>query len=71
MKKPIIAALVAIVAIVFFLVLSGGLYTVHETEQVIVTQFGDAVGEPVTEPGLKFKIPLIQKANFFDKRILV
>jgi membrane protease subunit HflC len=47
-----------------------GFYVVDETEQVIITQFGDPVGEEIGEPGLKMKIPFIQKANFFDKRYL-
>jgi len=43
---------------------------VDETEQVIITQFGRIVGEPQTTPGLKFKIPFIQKANRFNKNLL-
>jgi membrane protease subunit HflC len=43
---------------------------VRETEQVIITQFGKPVGSPVVRPGIHFKIPLIQKANFFDRRFL-
>jgi len=46
------------------------LYIVDETEQVIVTQFGEPVGETIEEPGLYFKIPLIQKANRFSDQIL-
>ena len=45
-------------------------YTVNEVEQVIVTQFGEPVGDPITTPGLHFKVPFIQTANFFDKRFL-
>ena len=45
-------------------------YTVSETEQVIITQFGDPVGEPVVTPGLHFKVPFIQRTNVFDKRFL-
>jgi membrane protease subunit HflC len=37
---------------------------------VIITQFGDPVGDPMTEPGLHFKVPFIQRANYFDKRFL-
>ncbi len=55
---------------VALLVAMDGFYIVDETEQVIITQFGDPVGEAVTTPGMKFKVPLIQKANFFDKRYL-
>lgn len=52
------------------LVALDGMYTVDETEQVIITQFGAPVGEAVVTPGLKFKIPFIQKVNSFDKRFL-
>jgi membrane protease subunit HflC len=45
-------------------------YIIDETEQVVITQFGRIVGEPKKDPGLKFKIPLIQKANFFAKNLL-
>ncbi len=46
------------------------IYTVSEVEQVIVTQFGKPVGEPVTSAGLKLKVPFIQDVNPIDKRIL-
>lgn len=52
------------------LVLSQGLFIVKETEQVVITQFGKPVGEPIMEPGLKFKVPFVQTANFFEKRFL-
>lgn len=45
-------------------------YSVDETEQVIVTQFGRIIGEPKVDPGLKFKIPFIQQANYFAKNLL-
>jgi modulator of FtsH protease HflC len=51
------------------IVLSAG-FVVREDQQVIVTQFGQSIGEPIREPGLRFKIPLIQRAHFFDKRFL-
>ena len=62
--------LIAIVAVAALLVVSGVLYTVDETEQVIITQFGKPVGDPKTEAGLKFKTPFIQQVNPIDKRIL-
>ena len=71
MKKSYIAAVVVIVvALVVFLVLSGALYTIDQTEQVIITQFGQPVGDPITEPGLHFKIPFVQNVNSLDKRFL-
>ena len=45
-------------------------YTVSEIEQVIITQFGQPVGEPVVEPGLHFKVPFIQEIHIFEKRFL-
>ena len=45
-------------------------YVVNEWDQVIITQFGEPVGDPVSTPGLKFKVPFIQKLHRFDKRFL-
>ena len=60
-----------IVAVVALLILLNQLlYTVSETEQVILTQFGEPVGEPVVTPGLHVKMPFIQRPNYFEKRFL-
>lgn len=59
----IIAAFVAVLLLNSF-------YTVGEAQQVILTQFGKPVGEPVTEAGLKLKMPFIQTVNRIDKRVL-
>ncbi len=58
------------VAFVALLVLSGTFYIVTETEQVVITRFGKPIGDPITEPGLKVKMPFIQKVNYFPKRFL-
>jgi modulator of FtsH protease HflC len=52
------------------LLLWNSAYIVDETQQVIVTQFGKPVGEAVAQPGLHFKVPLIQVLHYFDKRYL-
>lgn len=52
------------------MVLYSSTYIVDETQQVIITQFGDPVGDAITEPGMHFKMPFIQQANFFDRRFL-
>ncbi|MEZ4566843.1 MAG: protease modulator HflC [Desulfobacterales bacterium] len=44
-------------------------FVVDETEQVVVTQFNKVVGDPITEPGLKFRIPFIQRPNYFLRNI--
>jgi len=59
-----------IVVVLLLLLFGGAFFIVNESEQVVITQFGEPVGEPITEPGLNFKIPLIQKANYFDRRFL-
>src|SRR5260370_13977195 len=71
MKKSYFAG-IAIIAIAFFLVLvfSGAFYTIDQTEQVIITPFGQPVGDPITEPGLHFKLPFVHAVNTLDKRFL-
>lgn len=66
----ITSIILAVVVAAALLVVSGALYSVDETRQVIITQFGKPVGDPKTEAGLKFKIPFIQQVNPIDKRIL-
>ena len=59
-----------VVLIIGVYVTMSSIYTVSEVEQVIITQFGKPVGEPVTEAGLKVKVPFIQEVNPIDKRVL-
>lgn len=44
-------------------------FTVHQTEQALVLQFGDP-RRVVREPGLNWKIPFLQNVIYYDKRIL-
>ncbi|MEK7953461.1 protease modulator HflC [Luteolibacter soli] len=75
MKRPIL--ILGIAGVVFtYLLLSGSMYTVSETEQIFVTEFGKPVGAPINadpaknEAGLHFKKPFIQDVNRIEKRIL-
>ncbi len=61
--------IVAIVAVLAIFVAAGSMFTVAQTEQALVLQFGNPVAG-VTEPGLHFKIPFIENVVLFDKRIL-
>jgi len=61
---------IAAIVIIFFLVIGRPLYTIDETEQVIITQFGRPIGGAITEPGLHIKLPFIQKTSFFAKNLL-
>jgi len=67
-QKKLIGILIVLGVSIY--VLNGSVYTVNEVEQMIITQFGKPVGEPVTTAGLKVKIPFIQEVNPIDKRIL-
>ncbi len=58
------------VGALFLVAASGLFYTVSQAEQVILTQFGKPVGEPVSEPGLHLKVPFIQEVHRLDKRFL-
>ena len=68
--KQASGCVVGVIVIALAFVGWNSIYTVNEKEQVIITQFGKPVGEPVTEAGLKFKTPFIQVVNRFEKRVL-
>ncbi|MFO7823803.1 MAG: protease modulator HflC [Cyclobacterium sp.] len=68
MKKSKILYIILVVIAIFFI--GQSVFILDETEQAIVTQFGKPVGEPRTDPGVNFVIPIIQKVQFFDKRYL-
>ena len=59
-----------ILGLIAAFVLFSAVYTVSETEQVILTQFGRPVGSAVVEPGLHLKVPFVQTVHRFDKRWL-
>ncbi len=56
--------------ILVLLLLLNSFYVVKEPEQIIITQFGKPVGDPVLTPGLQFKLPFIQNVHRFEKRFL-
>jgi len=68
--KPILRIIGILIILVIALFLSGTVYIIDETKQVVITQFGKPVGEPVTAAGLHFKTPLIQRAQYFEKRLM-
>jgi membrane protease subunit HflC len=74
MKRTAIGITLGLITtIIIFIALalaSGALFIVDETKQVVITQFGKPVGDPITSAGLHFKIPFIQEAHYFEKRLL-
>lgn len=61
---------VAVTVLVLLIAANVCFFTISETEQVILTQFGKTMGAPINEAGIRFKWPFIQTVNRVDKRIL-
>jgi len=68
--KQMSLLLIAVFVLLAIATIGGAFFVVNEAQQVIITQFGKPVGEPIMTPGLKVKTPFVQKANFFEKRFL-
>ncbi|MCT4645485.1 MAG: protease modulator HflC [Carboxylicivirga sp.] len=66
-KKFIITIITGLIGLFLFF---QSTFVVNETEQVVITQFGKPVGDAITTPGMKFKVPFIQTTHYFDKRYL-
>ena len=67
MSRPIIAAIAAV--FVLFVLVSASLFTVAQTEQVLITQFGQPI-RVISAPGLHMKVPFVQTIISFDRRLL-
>lgn len=59
-----------VAAIVLVYVVQDGIHFMDESQEAIITQFGDPIGAPITTSGLFFDLPLVQTENYFDKRVL-
>ncbi|MCG2817100.1 MAG: protease modulator HflC [Candidatus Aminicenantes bacterium] len=70
MKNQVKIAILVALAVVIVILAADAFYIVSETNQVIITQFGEPMGDAKTKPGLHLKIPFIQTANYFEKRWL-
>ena len=64
------AVVFCVVVVVAVYLASGSFYTLQETQQAIITEFGKPVGQPITNAGLHFKTPFTQEVNLIDKQIL-
>ncbi len=64
------SVILTIVVVLLLIAANSALYVVDETEQCIITQFGEPVGEPIREAGLHIKLPFIQKVTYFPKQLL-
>lgn len=68
--NPKTLRIIAVVVVVLGVLASGTFFVVGETQQVVITQLGRPIGSPIMDAGLHLKIPFIQQANYFEKRIL-
>jgi len=64
------STLVFVIGVVVAVILFAGVYTLRETDQAIITQFGRPVGAVVLDAGLHWKTPFIQTVNRLEKRVL-
>jgi len=74
MKEGMLGTILGIFVVLVILVIaafgSGALFIIDETKQVVITQFGKPVGQPIISAGLHFRTPFVQQAHYFEKRIL-
>jgi len=70
MSKQTSYIITIVLVLAVIIIFASALYIVSETTQVIITQFGEPIGDAITTPGIHLKIPFIQKANYFEKRWL-
>ena len=62
-------AIIGVIIVVAGFTVSGALFTVHQTQQALILQFGNPI-RVIKEPGLHAKLPFVQNAEFYDSRIL-
>jgi membrane protease subunit HflC len=70
MKQIAQFLLVGLVLLAIVLVYDG-FFILEEGKQVVITQFGAPVGDPVTDAGLHFKMPFVQHTEVFEKKIQI
>jgi membrane protease subunit HflC len=70
MRFGLAGGIVAVIALAAVILGYSSMFTVYQTQQALLVRLGQPVGAPITEPGLHFKVPLIDSVITIDKRIL-
>jgi modulator of FtsH protease HflC len=70
MRLGMAGGVLAVLAIALVILGYSSVFTVYQTQQALVVRLGQPIGGPITEPGLHFKMPLIDAVIYIDKRIL-
>lgn len=68
--KVIAGIFIVLLILIIGAFVSGAIFVIDETKQVVITQFGSPVGKPIATAGLHLKKPFIQHAHYFEKRLL-
>jgi membrane protease subunit HflC len=69
MRLDLAGGALAALVLVALLIAYGSVFTVYQTDQALVVRFGEP-RRAITEPGLNFKLPLMDSVIYVDKRIL-
>ena len=70
MRLGLTGGILAVLALAAVILGYSSMYTVYQTQQALLVRLGQPVGGPITEPGLHFKMPLIDSVIYIDNRIL-
>jgi modulator of FtsH protease HflC len=70
MRLGLAGGILAVLALAIVILGYSSVFTVYQTQQALLVRLGQPVGAPITEPGLHFKMPLIDSVITIDKRIL-
>ena len=62
--------IIGILGIIILIGLNSSVFIVQEKDQVVITQFGRPVGKAIVKPGMYFKLPFLQVANYFERRYM-
>ena len=69
MRNPVIGGVLAVLGVVILLTIYSSAFVVYQTQQALVLRLGDPL-EPITRPGLHWKVPFIDSVVYLDNRIL-
>ena len=70
MRLGLAGGILAVIGLLALILGYSGMFTVYQTQQALVVRLGQPIGAPITEPGLHFKMPLIDSVIYIDNRIL-
>ncbi|MFG1358065.1 protease modulator HflC [Xanthobacter pseudotagetidis] len=69
MRSPVIGGVFAVLGVIVLLTVYSSAFIVYQTQQALVLRLGEPL-EPITQPGLHWKVPFIDSVVYLDNRIL-